>query len=507
MNEDLHALIQNLQESNADMKSQHNLLSIKLKKQKQRNLQQAAMIKRYRKIIDETSGPHKEKSNTDINQNNSENADSGTIDFKTVTLMKISNLTSSISEHEQDCSVLQNTKLKYITNEPVFASLEPVLKNIMKCSTLYELFYNATIQVKKLIHCKLCTVFVFNNRIVKLSKQEKAKMVQIVHDNKWIDAMSEVDSKIGDPWFTKISDLRNGHKTSDSLSLPILSKKDEILAWLQLTYKNKRGFKEKDIKNSKIDRMIFGIYSTVVQVKMESIISNMKSEEKHSHLFDTLSLASRITTQRSYRSLITEIKLLLPRYFGFDSVGVLLLDTKTNDLFTISDIQITGHEDRKLQEGEEYWQSKEIINFPSNLGISGSVFQKGKISQSSVFICNEANRERKFIPDIDNLSGSAEPENFLIGPIYDNNKKVPVGIIQLVNKLDKRQINQEDVKRFEIIQELLGQSVTNTAEIHELINVTIGLKSSLGNIQNLAHNSVFEPDLSLKPKRPWMNSN
>ena len=135
------------------------------------------------------------------------------------------------------------------------------------------------------------------------------------------------------------------------------------------------------------------------------------------------------------------------------------------------------------------------------------MFQKGKISQSSVFICNEANRERKFIPDIDNLSGSAEPENFLIGPIYDNNKKVPVGIIQLVNKLDKRQINQEDVKRFEIIQELLGQSVTNTAEIHELINVTIGLKSSLGNIQNLAHNSVFEPDVSLKPKRPWMNSN
>ena len=199
MNEDLHALIQNLQESNADMKSQYNSLSIKLKKQKQRNVQQAAMIKRYRKIIDETSGPHKEKSNTDINQNNSENADSGTIDFKTVTLMKISNLTSSISEHEQDCSVLQNTKLKYITNEPVFASLEPVLKNIMKCSTLYELFYNATIQVKKLIHCKLCTVFVFNNRIVKLSKQDKAKMVQIVHDNKWIDAMSEVDSKIGDP--------------------------------------------------------------------------------------------------------------------------------------------------------------------------------------------------------------------------------------------------------------------------------------------------------------------
>lgn len=206
---------------------------------------------------------------------------------------------------------------------------------------------------------------------------------------------------------------------------PILINK-RIVAALQIEYKQKRGVREKDIRNSNIDQMLFGLYASVVQAKVETILAQMDSQDKHQHLFDTLSLASRITTQRSYRALIKQIKLLLPAYFEFESVGVLLLDTKTDDLFTIADIDMT---DEELKNGKEYSDSKDIISFPSTLGITGYAFQEGR-----VFICNEVNKERRFMPDIDNLSSISEPHNFLIGPIYDSKDKTPVGVIQLVNK-------------------------------------------------------------------------
>jgi transcriptional regulator with GAF, ATPase, and Fis domain len=290
----------------------------------------------------------------------------------------------------------------------------------------------------------------------------------------------------------KINDIKNGLRVDKYMVTPIFINKI-IVAALQIEYKQKRGVKEKDIRNSNIDQMIFGLYASVVQTKIETILAQMDSHDRHQHLFDTLSLASRITTQRSYRALIKQIKLLLPAYFEFESVGVLLLDTKTNDLFTIADIDMTEEE---LKNGQEYTASKDIISFPSTLGITGHAFQQGK-----VFICNEVNKERRFMPDIDNLSSISEPFNFLIGPIYDSKDKSPVGVIQLVNKRNKKYINQSDIQRFEIIQELLGRSVSNTAEIHELINVTIGFKSSLGSIKDLANNSVFEADMSIKMKK------
>lgn len=169
------------------------------------------------------------------------------------------------------------------------------------------------------------------------------------------------------------------------------------------------------------------------------------------------------------------------------------MDTKTKDLFTISDIQKDSSE---VKEGDEYADSCDIISFPSTLGITGHVYQS-----EEVYVCNHALNDRKFMPDIDNLSSIIEVENFMIGPIYNNLSSKPIGIVQLINKNDKRSIEDQDIKKFKIIQELLGRSVYNTFETHKLINVTIGMSSMLGNINNLAMNSVFEYDSVSRAKK------
>lgn len=66
------------------------------------------------------------------------------------------------------------------------------------------------------------------------------------------------------------------------------------------------------------------------------------------------------------------------------------------------------------------------------------------MNETNIYICNNALQDHKFTPDIDNLSSSHEAYNFMIGPIFDDFHKTPVGIIQLVNKLDKKAITDLD---------------------------------------------------------------
>ena len=224
-------------------------------------------------------------------------------------------------------------------------------------------------------------------------------------------------------------------------------------------------------------------------MKFDSLLSKIDSEYKTKHLFDTLSLASRITTQRSYKSLIKSIRELLPQYFGFEQVGILLLDTKTNNLFTVSD------DDGQPDQNNEFTEADTTITFPTNLGISGTVFH-----DKNIYVCNNAWHDHKYTPDIDNLSAATDVYNFMIGPIFDDVHEQPVGIIQLVNKNDKKFINDMDREKFKIIEELLGMSVFNTSQIHELINVTIGLKQNLNSISNLAMDSAFEFNLNFNTR-------
>ena len=302
-------------------------------------------------------------------------------------------------------------------------------------------------------------------------------------DNKWVDWISEIDSLVSDPCFLTKEDLKYGIKTANSIAKPLFDSQNRIIAGFQIENKNKRGFPEKKIKISEIDQVLFEILTSMVQLKMDELLVKRDLIVKTNHLFDTLSLAARITTQRSYKALIREIKIMLPPYFEFGAVAILLFDTKTHHLFTISEV-------KKAEDAhgcEEYSDSGDVLSFPCNIGITGQVFET-----EEVYIWNNTENDQKFTSDIDNLTEIAEVYNFMIGPVYTSKKNSPVGVIQLINKHDKKCISEDDIEKFKIIQELLGRSISNTSEIHELINITIGLKSKLGNIKRLAANSAFE---------------
>ena len=53
---------------------------------------------------------------------------------------------------------------------------------------------------------------------------------------------------------------------------------------------------------------------------------------------DSIKLAGSICTQRSQAELIRLLRKHLPVFFGFQAVGILLKDQKTNLMFTLNEV-------------------------------------------------------------------------------------------------------------------------------------------------------------------------
>ena len=129
---------------------------------------------------------------------------------------------------------------------------------------------------------------------------------------------------------------------------------------------------------------------------------------------------------------------------------------------------------------EKELHHKEFMQFPTNSGISGMVFQSGQI-----FVSNNAAKETKFQDEIDNQSSTTEVRNFLVGPVYGERKDFPCGIIQFINKKGGALITSEDEKKFKAMQGLLGMCIDNTNEMSLTISVTLDVQDSMQKIQNI----------------------
>ena len=160
-------------------------------------------------------------------------------------------------------------------------------------------------------------------------------------------------------------------------------------------------------------------------MKLDKLIAEQEIGIRETEVINSITLASHIGCQRSYRDMLRAMRDALPKFFGFEGLGLLLRDTKTNELFSMSE---DSRVDNKAEEPGDEFRPGTIIMFPSSIGITGKVFKEGK-----VYYSNDASRDGKFSHDIDNLSPISEIYNFLIAPVYgfrDKDKSdKPIGIV------------------------------------------------------------------------------
>ena len=125
------------------------------------------------------------------------------------------------------------------------------------------------------------------------------------------------------------------------------------------------------------------------------------------------------------------------------------------------------------------------MNFPTNSGISGTVFKT-----KDIYYSNHASKETKFQEEIDNQSDSTDINTFMIGPVFGQNKSrldIPCAIIQLINKKEfngEKNICQHDIEKFKQFQKLLGMCVENTNELDYTIKVAFDVQDSMQGIES-----------------------
>ncbi len=88
---------------------------------------------------------------------------------------------------------------------------------------------------------------------------------------------------------------------------------------------------------SNFDEVFLSIFSAFVHTKFQQVMAYMAQKRTEREVVATIKAASVISTQRSYSDFIMNCKTTLPQFFGFEGVGILFRDHKTDNLFNIGD--------------------------------------------------------------------------------------------------------------------------------------------------------------------------
>lgn len=109
----------------------------------------------------------------------------------------------------------------------------------------------------------------------------------------------------------------------------------------------------------------------------------------------------------------------LPKFFDFESVGILLKDQQTEELFTFvetSDSKVMKNEKEERDNYKEINPKNDVVTMkiPTKLGVTGHVYKTEEI-----YVCQNALKDQRFNNDVDNLGGGTRSvNNFIIGAIY-----------------------------------------------------------------------------------------
>lgn len=97
------------------------------------------------------------------------------------------------------------------------------------------------------------------------------------------------------------------------------------------------------------EQQIFLAVASVFGLKISELYFLHKKSDMQHEVLRTIELAGKICTQRSQPELISIMKSHLPEFFGFEAVGIMLRDVKSNQMFTINEISNDDTNDWHLE--------------------------------------------------------------------------------------------------------------------------------------------------------------
>ena len=163
---------------------------------------------------------------------------------------------------------------------------------------------------------------------------------------------------------------------------------------------------------------------------------------------------------RTHKEIANAVDKMLPTFFGFSKASIVFVNAATNDLYSLV----------PADKGDEAY-SDEIIQFPTGIGITGSVATSGKMFTSST-----VKKEIKYSQEIDNGVNIIDLNNMMFGALTGSKGQI-VGVIQLANKIGE--ISEDDKFKVEKVSRLLGVCIDGTTDVMESMRLIIELKTMI----------------------------
>ena len=238
------------------------------------------------------------------------------------------------------------------------------------------------------------TLFVIDNTYGDYGPaKEQCFVQQILFDSKWIGRIGVNSKEINDPQFRKIEDILGKTRVAfdDYVILPIHNNDGKLILVIQLQLVSQNN--DDHYSLTALEETLLTIVLTYLQLKIDKLKSDQDTLIARREVVQCIKLSAKVCTQRTFGELFKNMREALPKFFDFESVGILLKDQETQELFTFvetSDSKVMKNEKEEQDNYHEINAKNDVVTMkiPTKLGVTGHVYKTEEI-----YVCQNALKE------------------------------------------------------------------------------------------------------------------
>ena len=249
--------------------------------------------------------------------------------------------------------------------------------------------------------------------------------------------------------------------------------KKRIAIVMQIERKHKEGWRSFGY----IDELIFRIICDLIEFRLGYEFFNTKIESYKIREETLIKILGNLLSAKSQQVLMKLMRKFLPKYHGFEGLGVLFYVYSEKKMYTMYD------PDNEQEENQIEW-------VPTDSGICGEIIKDKKIKVQNVI------NRKMFSPGVDAVHGVPYIKNLMYAPIFQDYPKntMLIGIMQFVNKPDDNEIEEEDIELFNRMSGIYGLMVLKAIEKHNILNTLVMIKASTNSINDALPKNMSEED-------------
>jgi hypothetical protein len=231
---------------------------------------------------------------------------------------------------------------------------------------------------------------------------------------------------------------------------------------IYICLKNKIPAKNEFNLFTAVDFNYFNLATTCAALVLKHFKAKAREKQEIDHLLQFTELVSQLINNKNHKELANNVFTYVPKYLEFESAGVIFVDQSEEQFFM-------------MLPSEKFTEkfSSTSIKFPISLGITGDVYKKNKPVKF-----DNPKSNRLFNTDIDNTTKSSNIKNCIFSSLLGINDEV-VGVLQVFNKENSKNISEKDLLKTKYLQKILGMCISCTNCISEASSLTINFKQGV----------------------------